>query len=81
MSRETFEALEAALAAHIADETPGLYVSDFVAVVASSSPEASDETNYTYLSSFGPLHTKLGLLGMATRWYASAHGRHNEERE
>lgn len=76
MSRETFEAMQEAINAHVRDENPDCMPYD-MAIVVASQPMAEGEgdlTSYSYMTGgeykIGrPLHVTRGLLVMAVDYY------------
>lgn len=67
MSKETYEALDAAIRAHTADETEGDYAVDWIVCIAAAHASAVGGTNYGYNLSGGykqymPTHRVIGLL-------------------
>ena len=67
MSQETYDALEVAVRAHVADENNGAYLTAWHLVSAGVSVRATDETHYSYVTHDGPPHEWIGLLWMAQR--------------
>ncbi len=65
MSEETWAAVEEALRAHVADEEPGVYLTDWLAVSASAIADDSDSTNYQHVRSDSAPHVLLGLAEIA----------------
>ena len=66
MSVDTRAALDAALAAHVADETEGAIVTGFVTVISYMHMERADGTSYWMISPEGQsLHADLGLIRCA----------------
>lgn len=67
MSKETYDALDAAIRAHTADETDGDYAVDWVVCIAAVHSGSTGGTNYGYNLSGGykenmPSHRVIGLL-------------------
>lgn len=67
MSDETYEALEAAIRAHVAEETNGGYLTAWTLAAAAASVTDSGETHYSYANHDGAPHEWLGLQSMARR--------------
>lgn len=68
MSDDTRANLEDSISAHIADAFPGDYTSGWVVVVASSSLERPDATNYRLVSPDGqPFHVDDGLINVGRK--------------
>lgn len=67
MSDQTYEAVEAALRAHVADETDGGYLAAWTIAAAAVSVADSTETHYVYANHDGAPHEWLGLQAMAHR--------------
>lgn len=68
MSKETFDAMAAAIEAHVADESDGGFVSEFIVVAHSAHPERAMESQYHYSASADtPPHRLWGLVNMADR--------------
>jgi hypothetical protein len=62
MSDTTRQAVEDAIATHVADEKPGAYLTGYVVMAAAVLPEDDDITNYqSILPATQPLHVSLGL--------------------
>lgn len=68
MSDETRADLEASISAHIADAYPGDYTSGWIVVVASSSLDRPEATNYRLVSPDGQaFHIDDGLISVAKK--------------
>ena len=68
MSDETHGQLDASISAHIADTFPGHYTSGWIVVVASSSIDNPNTTNYRLISADAqPLHVDDGLINIGRR--------------
>lgn len=67
MSKETYEALETALRAHVADEANGAYLTGWSLTAAGVSSTDPNATEYIYANHDGPPHEWLGLQQMARR--------------
>lgn len=68
MSAETLAAIEAAIAAHVADEydDPWL-VTHWYAIASAASATDDSVTNYVHMAPNHPLHSHLGLVTLAER--------------
>ena len=67
MSKETSQALEDALAAHVADENGGALLTDYL-VIAAAVPADGDMETHRYqivVNDTLPLHGALGLIDYA----------------
>lgn len=63
MSDTTRQAVEDAIAAHVADEREGAYLTGFVVMAAALVPEADDVVNYqSIVPTTQPLHVSVGLV-------------------
>jgi hypothetical protein len=67
VSQKTYEALEQALRAHVADETDGGVLSAWTLVAAAVRPEDAPATSYIHAHHDGAPHEWLGLQAMAYR--------------
>ncbi len=61
VSKQTFQALEEAIQAHIEDIMPGVLLTDWSLMCASAVLEDADRTRYYAEYSDSPHHTHLGL--------------------
>lgn len=65
MSAETKAALDAAIAAHVADETPGSVVTGYALIASNATVEDFDEEVTRYYCEYAdqqPFHVGLGLV-------------------
>ena len=65
MSAETKARLDAAIAAHVADDTPDAIVTGWALIVANSTVEDFDEERTRYFCEYAerqPFHVGLGLV-------------------
>lgn len=68
MSNETHAALDATISAHIADTYPGDYTSGWIVIVASSSLDRPEATNYRLVSPDGQaFHIDDGLISVGKK--------------
>jgi hypothetical protein len=65
MSRDTRTALEDAIRAHIADETDGAYLTDWVLTTAAVLDDDPNAHVYTTETSHSAVHVRLGLVRYA----------------
>lgn len=76
MSAETYEALEDALRAHVADATDGGYLTAWTLTAHAVVPDDAGASRYVYANHDGAPHEWTGLLHMAlrraTRWQDEA---------
>lgn len=64
MSDETFDAVEEALRAHMADEHDGALLNHWMIVAHGISATTANYSHYQYMNHAGPPHEWLGLLSM-----------------
>lgn len=65
MSENTKAALEDALQAHIADRSPGVYVTGYAIVVCGAIADKPDFTSYRYMTPAAQSrHSTIGLAAM-----------------
>lgn len=72
MSMHTKRALEAAVAAHLADECDDAYLTGYVIQIVGIEPLAEHETSEVYLTAFMdslPYHAGVGLSQMLGRYF------------
>ena len=65
MSAETKAALDAAIAAHVADETPESLVTGYALIVSNATVEDFDQERTRYFCEYAeqqPFHVALGLI-------------------
>jgi hypothetical protein len=65
VSDETYNAIEKAIQAHLAEEKNGALLNHWLLVAHGISATESDLSHYLYLNHDGPPHEWMGLLDMA----------------
>lgn len=65
MSQQTWQAIEDAVRAHVADESDGGFLTAWVMAAANADPANPRSFGYTYANSETPRHEIVGLLDMA----------------
>lgn len=73
MSDETWQAVEDAISAHVADEHDGAISTHWVVAVAAASREEPDATHYCYITPGQPIFMTMGLLDVAQVWHRNFH--------
>lgn len=69
MSKETWEAVEAAIAEHMSAENEGAHLTQFVVVAHAVSAKESFVSHYEFMGHTGPTHEILGLLDYGSIHY------------
>lgn len=64
MSEQTWQAVEDAIRAHMAEENDGAYLTGWVSVCVAVSAKNPDMAHYQYMNHKGPSHEWMGLLEM-----------------
>lgn len=67
MSKETYEAVEAALKAHMADEHDGAFLTQWVIAAHAIDSTEANASYYEYFNHDGPPHEWMGLVSMLER--------------
>lgn len=65
MSAQTLQAVEDAIAAHLADEYDEPWLITHWYTIACASDAGMERTNYVHMTPDAPLHTSLGLIRVA----------------
>lgn len=65
MSEQTLDALDQAIRAYIAEQSPGDLVAGWFLVATTVLPDDDDASGYWYEKSPQPIHATLGLIDMA----------------
>lgn len=65
MSTQTLANLHEAIAAHIADEGDGVYLTEWVVSASAVIPDKPQSTAYYYYDNDLPIHHAVGLLASA----------------
>jgi len=67
VSQRTYEAVEAAIREHMADENDGAYLTAWTLAAAGADPADPETTHYVYANHNGAPHEWMGLQAMAAR--------------